>query len=83
MASVNGIFLRLIFWSISILKGKGYKKDATKVKGCPTDKALIEFLTGKMRGINKENLSNHIVNCKNCQANLKELKTINDLGQTS
>lgn len=79
-SNLNGVVLRLIFWSICILKAKDDKEEDKRSKDCPSDEVLIEYMIGKLEDKNKI-LSQHIAGCKYCQDSLKELKLISDIQQ--
>jgi len=68
-------FLYLVYSFYKFLQKPSGEKVSKKttIISCPSPARLVDYIKGKKKGKQKQELHNHIANCKDCQYALKSM----------
>ncbi|MBL7156900.1 MAG: hypothetical protein ISS92_01925 [Candidatus Omnitrophica bacterium] len=73
--AVFTVVLYLIYFFYKSLQKSTQKKVSKKttIITCPSPATLVDYTKGKIKGKEKQELYNHIANCKDCQYALQSM----------
>ena len=74
VAVIVGFFYLIYSFYKSFQKPTGEKvSKKTTIISCPSPATLVDYVKGKKKGKEKQELHDHIANCKDCQYALKSM----------